>query len=98
MRALLFVIILALTGSATAKTALLEHVHLQWRPTSDLRLGTQEMSRVPIRFEVFQDVRNNKESIGENREDEQPKPVTTSDDVGSFVSTHMRELFDSGGL
>jgi hypothetical protein len=98
MRALLFVISLALTGSAAAKTALLEHVHLQWRATSDLRLGTQEMSRVPIQFEVFQDVRNNKESIGENREDEQPKPVTTSDDVGSFVSTHMRELFDSGGL
>ena len=98
MRALLFVISLALTGSASAKTALLEHVHLQWRATSDLRLGTQEMSQVPIQFEVFQDVRNNKESIGENREDEQPKPVTTSDDVGSFVSTHMRELFDSGGL
>jgi hypothetical protein len=56
------------------------------------------MSQAPIQFEVFQDVRNNKESIGENREDEKPKPVTTSDDVGTFVSTHMRELFDSGGL
>jgi hypothetical protein len=98
MPARLFVMLLALTGVAYAKTALLEHVRLQWRPTSDLRLGTQEMSQVPIQFETFQDVRMNKEAIGENREDDQPKPVTTTDDVGAFVSTHMRELFDRGGL
>ena len=98
MRVRLFVMLLALTGSAYAKTALLEHVRLQWRPTSELRLGVQEMSPVPIQFETFQDVRINKEAIGENREDDQPKPVTTTDDVGGFVSTHMRELFDHGGL
>jgi hypothetical protein len=56
------------------------------------------MSQVPIQFEIFQDVRDNKEAIGENREDDQPKPVTTTDDVGGFVSTHTRELFDRGGL
>jgi hypothetical protein len=89
---------LALNVGAYAKTALLEHVRLQWRPTSELRLGAQEMSQVPIQFEIFQDVRDNKEAIGENREDDQPKPVTTTDDVGGFVSTHMRELFDRGGL
>jgi hypothetical protein len=98
MRARLFVMLLALNVGAYAKTALLEHVRLQWRPTSELSLGAQEMSQVPIQFDLFQDVRSNKEAIGENREDDQPKPVTTTDDVGAFVSTHMRELFDRGGL
>ena len=98
MRARLFVMLLALNVGAYAKTALLEHVRLQWRPTSELSLGAQEMSQVPIQFDLFQDVRSNKEVIGENREDDQPKPVTTTDDVGAFVSTHMRELFDRGGL
>lgn len=98
MQTRVFVMLLALTGVAYAKTAPLEHVRLQWRPTSDLSLGTREMSQVPIQFEVFQDVRANKEAIGENREDNQPKPVTTTDDVGAFVGSHMRELFDRGGL
>jgi len=98
MRARLFVMLLTLNVGAYAKTALLEHVRLQWRPTSELSLGAQEMSQVPIQFDLFQDVRSNKEAIGENREDDQPKSVTTTDDVGAFVSTHMRELFDRGGL
>ena len=98
MRAGLFVMLLALMSSAFAKNVLLEHVPVQWKPTSELRLGTMEMSQAPIQFETFQDVRDNKEAIGENREDDKPKPVTTSDDVGAFVGTHMRELFDRAGV
>lgn len=98
MRAPLFVVLLAMTAGVSAKTTLLEHVSLQWRPTSDLRLGTREMSPVPVQFESFRDVRQDKEAIGENREDNKPKPVTTSDDVGAFVSAHMRGLFDQAGL
>src|SRR4051812_30599474 len=98
MRAPLFVVLLALAAGASAKTKLLEHVSLQWRPTSALRLGTQEMSQVPVQFEPFLDVRQDKEAIGENREDDKPKPVTTTDDVGAFVSAHMRGLFDQAGL
>ena len=98
MRAPLFVVLLAMTVGAYAKTTLLEHVPLQWRPTSALRLGTQEMSQSPIQFEPFRDVRQDKEAIAENREDDKPKLVTTTDDVGAFVSTHMRALFDQAGL
>ena len=99
MRARLFVLLLAVTLGADAKTALLEHVPLQWKPTSQLALGTMEMSQAPIQFETFQDARDNKEAVGENDEDDnKPKPVTTTDDVGAFVSTHMRELFDRAGL
>jgi hypothetical protein len=46
-------------------------------------------------------VRERPELIGENREDEdkgQVKPVTTSDDVGAFVSTHIRDMFKQAGL
>jgi len=98
MRARLFIVLLAVTLSAHAKPRLLEHVPLEWRPTSDLRLGTREMSQASIRFEPFHDARENTAAIGENREDEPSKPVTTTDDVGVFVGTHMRELFGQAGL
>jgi hypothetical protein len=98
MRARLCVVLFAVAFSAHAKTALLEHVPLQWKPTSELQLGPTQMSQMPIQFEMFQDVRENKPAIGENDEDAQPKPVTTTDDVGAFVSSHMRELFQHAGL
>jgi hypothetical protein len=99
MRAGLIVMLLAMTTVASAKTVLLEHIPLLWKPTSELKLGTMEMSGAIVQFEPFQDVRDNKEAIGENREDDnKPKPVTTTDDVGLFVSKHMRELFERAGL
>jgi hypothetical protein len=98
MRARLLGMLLVVTAVAYAKPALLEQVPLQWKPTSELRLGTLEMSQATIQFESFQDVRDNKDAIGENLEDDKPKPVTTSTDVGAFVATHMRELFERAGL
>jgi hypothetical protein len=98
MRTRLLLVLLAATASAYARPALLEHVPLQWRPTSELRLGTAQMSQAHIQFLPFQDLRSNKEAIGENLEDDKPKPVTTTDDVGAFVGTHIRELFDHAGL
>ena len=70
MRALLMVALTAVALGAQAKTALLQHVPLKWTPTSDLKLGTMEMSQTPIQFEPFQDARPNPEAIGENREDD----------------------------
>jgi len=98
MRARLFLLLMTFALGAEAKTPLLEHVPLRWRATSDLKLGTMEMAQTPVQVEPFQDARANPETIGENREDEAPKPVTTNDDVGAFVSKHLRELLDKGGL
>lgn len=98
MRTRVFLMLLAMTAVASAGTRLLVHVPLEWRPTSELRLGAMEMTQTPIEFATFKDVRTDKEAIGENREDAKPKPVTTTADVGAFVSTHMRELFDRAGL
>ncbi len=92
------VALLAVSLAAQA-AALLEHVPLKWKPTSELRLGTMEMAQTPVQFEAFKDVRDQPGKIGENREDDDKvKPVTTSDDVGAFVGTHMRELFGRAGL
>ncbi len=98
-RSPVFCALLALAAGAYAAPKLLEHVPLQWKPTSELRLGAAQMSQTTIQFETFKDARPKPELIGENREDDdKPKPVTTKDDVGAFVSTHMRELFDRAGL
>ena len=98
MRAQILLILIAAVFAAQAHAALLTNVPLKWKPTSDLRLGVVEMSQAPIQFDAFQDVRPDKQKIGENREDETPKPVTTTNDVGAFVGTHMRQLFDQAGL
>jgi hypothetical protein len=89
---------LAVTLGSVALAAPLVNVSLQWKPTSDLRLGAAQMTADPVQFEPFKDVREMPESIGENREDDKPKPVTTKDDVGAFVSAHMRELFTKAGI
>jgi hypothetical protein len=56
------------------------------------------MTASSVMVATFTDGRDNKEAIGENRENEDPKPVTTSDDVGAFLSTHIRQLFDQAGI
>src|ERR1700722_2757059 len=98
MRALLVLVLVSVALAGHAKTVLLTHMPLQWRPTSELASGTTDMDATTIQFETFQDVRNDKEKVGENLEDDAPKPVTTTDDVGAFVSSHMRQLFDPAGL
>jgi hypothetical protein len=98
IRTILASLLLSISVAASSKTKLLEHIPLQWRPTSDLRLGTAQMSASPVTVATFTDGRDNKEVIGENSEDNEPKPVTTSDDVGAFVSTHIRQLFNQSGI
>jgi Flp pilus assembly secretin CpaC len=97
-RAILTALLLSIALTASSKTKLLEHIPLQWRPTSALQLGTVQMTAAAVTIAPFTDGRDNKELIGENREDAVPKPVTTTDDVGTFVSTHIRQLFDQAGV
>jgi hypothetical protein len=97
-RSCVFFALSALTLAAYAAPKLLEHVPLQWKPTSELNLTGPQMSRAAIQFETFKDARQKPELIGENREDKTPKPVTTTEDIGAFVSTHMRDLFKRAGL
>jgi hypothetical protein len=98
IRMILASLLLSVSLVASSKTKLLEHIPLQWRPTSDLRLGTTQMTASPVIVATFTDDRDGKEVIGENSEDRDPKPVTTTDDVGAFVSMHIRQLFDEAGI
>jgi hypothetical protein len=99
-RSRLFIVLLAASFAASAASKVLEQVPLKWKPTSDLKLGAvMQETQTPIQFEAFKDAAERPELIGENREDEDKvKPVTTKDDVGAFVSTHMRDLFKEAGL
>ena len=98
IRTVLVALLLSVSLAASSKPQLLEHIPLEWRPTSHLRLGTTPMSASSVTIEKFTDGRDNKEAIGENREGDEPKPVTTSDDVGAFVGVHLRQLFDEAGI
>ena len=98
IRTIIASLLLSVSLAASTKTKLLENIPLEWRPTSELRLGTAQMTASPVRVASFTDARDNKQAIGENTEDSEPKPVTTSDDVGAFVSTHIRQLLDQAGI
>lgn len=89
---------LAVSLGSIALAAPLVNVPLRWKPTSDLRLGAAQMTAAAVQFEPFKDTREMPDKVGENREDDTPKPVTTSDDVGAFVSNHMRDLFSHAGV
>jgi hypothetical protein len=97
-RAIFVLLLLTVSFGVWSKTKLLEHIPLEWRPTSNLRLGTTQMAASTVTIATFTDGRNDKTSIGENREDAEPKQVTTDDDVGAFVSIRMRQLFDEAGI
>jgi hypothetical protein len=98
LRARVSVGLLVATFGAVAMAAPLVNVPLKWKPTSDLRLAAAQMTASTVQFEPFKDARDMPDKVGENREDDTPKPVTTSDDVGIFVSNHMRDLFSQAGV
>jgi hypothetical protein len=97
-RRILAAFFLTFALTASSKTRLLEQIPLQWRPTSTLKLGTAQMTTSSVTIALFTDGRDNKPLIGENREEDKPKAVTTTDDVSSFVSTHIRQLFNEAGV
>jgi hypothetical protein len=99
----LTVLLMAMIATAVAVQAisaskLLSDVPLVWKPTSQLNFGAVQSSESKIQFQTFKDVRKDPALIGENHEDSTPKPVTTKDDVGAFVTPHIREIFDRAGL
>jgi hypothetical protein len=98
IRTVLVCLLLTASFAAASKSKLLEHIPLEWQPTSNLRLGATPMTASTVTIAAFTDGRDNKETIGENREDTEPKPVTTNDDVGTFVGAHIRQLFDEAGI
>jgi hypothetical protein len=88
------------SACATVK-ARLENIPLIWKPTSEIDLPPGTVDTIvgtKIEFDVFKDVRQQPEMIAQNLEDAVSKPVTTRDNVGQFVRTHVREAFYKAGL
>ncbi len=83
---------------ACAAQAPLRDVPLQWKPSADASFGVVQASSHKFSFVTFKDVRQQPELIAENREKAMPRTVTTRDDVGAFVTMHVRQIFDRGGL
>jgi hypothetical protein len=98
VRTIAAALLLSVSLVAQSETKLLGHLPLEWRPTSKLQLGTTPMTTSTVTIGTFFDGRDNKEAIGENSEEDPPRAVTTRDDVGAFVSVHIRQLFDEAGI
>jgi hypothetical protein len=98
MQVRIVVTLIALALGACASREPLTDVPLVWRPTSSETVGTVKGTSLRIRFEPFKNESNQPRLIAENREEATVLPVTTRDEVGAFVSTEMRHLFDVAGL
>jgi hypothetical protein len=95
---------LMLAGMALGSPKLLDNIPLAWSPTSTLAgEGPLDLSGAllirKIHLDPLQDVRKNPALVGENHEDEKKTlPVTTSDNVAAFVTQHLGEMLQKGGL
>jgi hypothetical protein len=93
-------VLLAATAAACGTEPLVNQP-LEWDPTASnmsVALDSHAMGNVSIEFGKFTDARDNPQLIGENVERHDPRQVTTNGDVGGFVATNMRQLFDQAGL
>ena len=102
--AVAFLACLIASGAASARETVLENIPLKWSPTSTLgEMGPVDLSAadltVKIRVEALVDTRQNPTLIAQNTEKpDKPRSVTTSSDVGGFVTEHLKDTLRAGGL
>lgn len=95
---------LLIGGAAVAKPTVLENIPLKWSPTSTLaEMGPVDLSTtalaVKIHVDALVDNRQNPTLIAQNTgKPDKPRPVTTSSDVGAFVTEHLRDSLRGAGL
>jgi hypothetical protein len=92
-----------LCATAFAAPKLLQNIPLKWSPTQGFaELGPVDVSgpllTMKIHFDALTDTRQNPSLIAENREKPQALPVTTSDSVADFVTTHLKETVRAAGV
>ena len=102
--AVAFLACLIVSGAASARETVLENIPLKWSPTSTLaEMGPADLSAaaltMKIHVEALVDTRQNPTLIAQNTEKpDKPRPVTTSSDVGGFVTEHLKDTLRAGGL
>jgi hypothetical protein len=101
---LAFLACLIVSGTAGAAPAVLENIPLKWSPTSTLaEMGQVDLTApdlaVKIHVDPLVDVRQNPTLIALNTEKpDKPRQVTTSADVGAFVTEHLKDTLRGVGL
>jgi len=104
MKIVLPALALVLSAETFARGDDLTNVALQWTPSVTIAdMGPLEVDGAlritPIHFEAFTDQRQNPALVGENKEDAaKVRPVTTSTNVATYLSTHMSELAKASSL
>jgi len=80
----------------------LDGIPLRWKPTDDTSQLLSDVSRTfklrKVKVKPFTDMREDKQLIGRNTEDETPRTVTTQDDVGAWCSTQLSGLLREAGV
>jgi hypothetical protein len=82
----------------------LTDIPLVWAPSNSIADFDPKPDLAPIldvklQINKFKDARQNPTAIGENQEDAgKPKPVTTKDDVGAWVSGGLNKALTTAGL
>jgi hypothetical protein len=88
--------------AAAAKRDKLEGIPLVWKPTTNVAtLGAVDLTgltNVKVQVARLSDKRDDRALIGQNREKQTPRNVTTPDDVAGFVTDHMKSLMKGAGL
>jgi len=80
----------------------LENIPLLWKPTTGMfSIGSAELAELQnarLQIDPVTDIRENAALIGENREEQTPRQVTTPDDVSAFVTSRMKALMSTAGI
>lgn len=102
MRILVFLFIPALLASAPSDSPI-KGAALTWRPTFRLSESLGSVNLTPfqdqrIALKGLIDARKVKDLIGENLEKDEPRPVTTRDDVAAFITDHAAQILREAGL
>lgn len=104
IRSTLLMISFALCAAAPAHAKkLLHNIELDWRPTSNVSAtpGNAVMSGLTVQLGKFGDTRDNRQLIGENREEADEGtvlPVSTVTDVPAWIARHMKEVLQQNGV
>jgi hypothetical protein len=80
----------------------LENIPLLWKPTTGMfSIGSAELAELQnarLQIDPVTDKRENTAVIGQNREQQTPREVTTPDDVAAFVTNRMKALMSMAGI
>jgi len=94
----LFFVLAFLVGCSASPN----NIPLVWKPEREHSAppgaALVDFFKAKVRVVPMTDSRENPKLIGENREDPEPKPVKTSDDVAAFVTDHFKSLLSAAGM